>query len=155
MKKSIFIIATAFVVSACNSTEKQQPITEQPVTESIDQLTSADIFGKEWKLKELNGKAIALDSTFKKEAFISFEKESSRVSGNGGCNSFGGNFKMEGTDDITISDIAGTMMACPNMETEGQFFENLKNAKTYQIENNALTLFNDKKEAVAKLEAGE
>lgn len=155
MKKSIFIIATGFAVIACNNTGKQTS-TQQPSTETVEQTSASDeIFEKEWKLKELDGKAIALDSTFKKEAFIFFEKESSRVSGNGGCNSFGGNFKLEGTDGITISDIAGTMMACPNMETEGQFFENLKNAKTYQIENNALTLFNDKKEAVAKLEAGE
>ena len=45
------------------------------------------------------------------------------------------------------------MMACPNLDLETQFFDILKQTKSYQIEGNILLRNNEAKEAIARLEA--
>lgn len=149
----MFIIALAVVATACNNPQNQQN-TEDPATmqsaETIEQTT--DLFGKEWKLTALNGETIVLDSTFNAESHLTFDQENNRVAGNGGCNSFGGNLELKGNDDLEISDVIATQMACPNLDIEQRFFEALRNAKHYHINGNTLTLYNDNHEGVATLQ---
>lgn len=156
MKKSILIIALAFAAFACNKKEESKP-EESVATEEVQPATAAttiDLFDKEWKLQELNGKAIVLDTAFKKEPIIVFHKDTGKMTGNGGCNNFSGSYKVKEGNTIELSEGAATMMACPNLGIEGEFFKAFKQVKSYRIENNSLMLDNEKKEVVAKLGTG-
>jgi len=155
MKKSILIIALAIVAAACNSTKTANKTNgADTTTVQAQTVATVDLFDKEWKLKELNGKAIVLDTAFKREPHLLFNKETGQMSGNGGCNSFSGSYKLKDGNSIELSEGGATMMACPNLKIEGEFFEVLKQVKSFRIENNSLLLDNEKKETVAKLELG-
>ncbi|MEZ0006832.1 heat shock protein HslJ [Flavobacterium sp. 28YEA47A] len=156
MKKSILIIALAFAAFACNKKEESKA-EESVTTEEVQPAaatTAIDLFDKEWKLQELNGKAIVLDTTFKKEPLIIFNKETGKMTGNGGCNNFSGSYKLKDANNIELSEGGATMMACPNLGIESEFFKAFKQVKSYRIENNSLMLDNEKKEVVAKLVTG-
>ncbi len=154
MKKSILIITLAIAVAACSATKTENTTTDTTATAAQQGQAAlvVDLFDKEWKLKELNGKAVVLDTAFKREPQMVFQKESGKLIGNGGCNSFSGTYKVKDGNGIELSEGAATMMACPNLKIEGEFFAVLKQVKSYRIENGSLLLDNDKKEAVAKLE---
>lgn len=113
--------------------------------------SSSELYEKEWKLSELNGTAIVLDSTFQQYPHLIFHKENT-ISGSLGCNRFGGRIEFEAGNTVKISEITATQMAYPNLEVEQGFLDALNNAKSYAVENNVLTLSNDKKESIAKLE---
>lgn len=63
-----------------------------------------------WELAEINGKPIDKQD-FAKIPTLNFDPAESRVSGNSGCNSMSGTFKVE-EDKITFGPIMGTKMAC-------------------------------------------
>lgn len=63
------------------------------------------------------------------------------VSGNAGCNNFGGSFSV--TDDaLTLSRLAATRKACEEeiMQAEGRFLLALESVSTYELDNGALLL---------------
>ncbi|MEZ5007646.1 MAG: copper resistance protein NlpE N-terminal domain-containing protein [Chitinophagales bacterium] len=64
---------------------------------SFYQLKKANIelAGKKWQLVELNGQPIEANSKLQNIPFVSFTQEESRVSGNSGCNSFGGTYELK------------------------------------------------------------
>jgi copper homeostasis protein (lipoprotein) len=94
---------------------------------------NTDIQEKYWKLTELNGKAVTFKEGFKKEPHIIFKSNDNRVNGNGGCNSFSGSYELRTGGRITMSQMISTMMACPDMETESQFFKVLAKADNYVV----------------------
>jgi putative lipoprotein len=57
------------------------------------------------------------------------------VTGNGGCNGFGGTATIEG-DKIRFGPMAGTLMACAEAITnqEGKFHDALTRAASYRID---------------------
>lgn len=154
MKKSIFIIALAAGAMACNNNGKENNNPENRVAEQKAEAPSlaSDLSGKEWILIELNGKPVSLDTSFPQKPYLTFEKDN-RISGNLGCNSFGGNLELQPGNGIKISEISATRMACPNLEVEQGFLDALQKAKSFVVENNTLTLSNDKKEPIARLQA--
>lgn len=151
MKKSLFIIAMA-VAAACNNTgtknNAEKPADEQPAEAATK---PGDLLGREWKLKELNGAAIVLDTLFPNQPHFKFTDLNS-INGNLGCNGFGAKVAFTSTDSIHVADIVATQMACPNLKVEQQFMEALGNTKTYKLEGATLLLNNEKQEVVAKLE---
>ncbi|SFH06124.1 META domain-containing protein [Pedobacter insulae] len=158
MRKILFIVTLAVFTAACN-TNKSKTSSDASATDTVEQKTEttpevADLYGKEWKLIELNGKPVVLDSTFSKKPLLIFDKEN-RVSGNMGCNSFGGNVELKGTDGITFSHITATQMACPNLKVEQGFLDVMNNAKSFTTESNTLSLKNEKGEITAKLTTAE
>jgi heat shock protein HslJ len=67
------------------------------------------------------------------------------VSGNGGCNTFSGGVKVDGTN-ITIGPLASTMMACTDAAVgtqEQQYLHALELAKTFEVVGDRLSLFRD------------
>lgn len=152
MRKSIFTIALIATIVACNNGANQKADVNNETTSEKTETpsSSSELYGKEWKLLELNGQTVKLDTVFPKYPHLIFEKK--RISGNLGCNGFGGNVKFEAGNAIQISDIVSTEMACGNLEVEQGFLEVLNKAKGYTLENNVLTLNNEKKEITAKLE---
>jgi heat shock protein HslJ len=76
------------------------------------------------------------------QAWVTFDKNGS-LSGTSGCNSFGGNYKVEG-DQVTFSNLASTLMACadPLMTQEGTVFKVMNGTATYRIDGDILTIEN-------------
>ena len=81
---------------------------------SAKTLTKEQLADK-WVLKSINGQDV-------KEAFpnktphVTFDFSQGRMSGNGGCNGFGGTFSLN-KDEFTGSKIISTMMFCDNQES--------------------------------------
>lgn len=157
MRKILFIITLAAFTTACN-TNTSKTSSDASATDKVEQKTDttpvvADLYGKEWKLIELNGKPVELDSTFSKKPLLIFDKEN-RVSGNMGCNGFGGNVELKGTNGITFSHITATQMACPNLKVEQDFLDVMNNAKSFGLADATLSLKNEKGEITAKFTIG-
>lgn len=102
---------------------------------------NSKLLGGKWMLIELNGKAVSVDPTDKKQPFLYFNREDGRFSGNTGCNGFGGNMKEAGDFKISFGQAMQTMMACiGKMEIEQQFTEVLRKADNYTVQNGILSL---------------
>lgn len=103
-----------------------------------------ELVGTQWQLVSLGGKAL----TSSAKSLLTFAKEGG-VNGNGGCNSFGGGYKLDGTS-LKIENVFSTMMACEEAvsQQEHAFLEALRKTATYQITAGELVL---KDEAAAEL----
>lgn len=69
-----------------------------------------------------------------------------KLSGSGGCNSYGGEFQVQGTE-ITFSNINSTLMACADenvTKQEQQYFQALQEVRSFELTDNHLYL-NDSK----------
>jgi heat shock protein HslJ len=153
MRKSIFIISLVVAMAACTSGNKQSGDACNPTTEQKSKTASSadDLLGKKWDLSELNGSPLTLDAMFPGKPYLVFE-ERNRIAGNLGCNGFGGNLEFKGNNEIKISEIVATKMACPNLKVEQAFLEALNTTKSFHVENNTLMLSNENQEVIAKLE---
>ncbi len=81
---------------------------------------------------------------------LNFES-AGQAGGSGGCNSFGGNYQVQGSA-ITFSQVVHTEMACLDQarnQQEGQFFQALLNTGQYQRNGDQLTIqYNDGQDAL-------
>jgi heat shock protein HslJ len=103
---------------------------------------SASVLGS-WKLTSFGPPASPIPAVPDTEAGITFNQDGT-VTGNSGCNGFGGNYKVEG-DKISFDQITSTLMACdePRMSQEDVVHQVLADTATYKIEGNSLTLSNN------------
>lgn len=103
--------------------------------------TDFEISGK-WNLSFIKDFNIPTDQAGK-TPFINFNIQEKKINGNFGCNGFGGNYSL-GTDSLRITNVMGTLMACPRMETENKFSAALQETDSYKIVNNELQLYKGK-----------
>jgi heat shock protein HslJ len=105
-----------------------------------------------WKLTYL-GKAAVTVASQQREPHLVFSSESHRVSGSGGCNSLTGSYEVKG-DELTFSQMASTMMACPEgMDTEKAFLKALEEVRTWKVTKRKLQLFDAGGNVIASFEA--
>jgi copper homeostasis protein (lipoprotein) len=95
---------------------------------------------KYWKLTELYGKPVTVDSTFRKEPHIIFKNQDNRFNGHGGCNGFSGTYELRSGNRISISNAVTTQMACLNMEIETKFLQALQAADNFNLVGDQLVL---------------
>lgn len=105
---------------------------------SMSQNTS--LFG-EWKLSGynfVNKRAFPVEQM---QVTLVVEP-SMRISGRGGCNSYGGAIALNGATRMNIGPLTSTDMACdePSNSFEGLFLQTLQDAKKYSITARELTL---------------
>lgn len=150
MKKITLIVALAIATVSCNSKKETATPQDQTATEQVA-ATNAALVGTVWKLTEVNNQAITLDKDFPKEPQLTFNPDHS-VNGNLGCNGFGASYESK-DNALTISQIASTQMACPNLEIEQKFIEVLTNSTSFEIKATTLLLKNEKGEVLATLKA--
>jgi len=136
------MVILALSTNNCKSTKQVSTADDKPVsneTGKVKAVASADqsLVEKYWKLLELHGNPITPGN---KEAYIIFKMEGNQFNGNAGCNNFAGSYELKGPDRITISNPIATMMMCPNMETERNFFKVLEMADSYAVRNDTLSL---------------
>ncbi|MGZ5193220.1 MAG: META domain-containing protein [Kaistella sp.] len=68
--------------------------------------------------------------------------ESSRITGNGGCNNYFGELSLDPTaGNFSAKNVGATKMACENMEVESNFFSMLNEATKYVVNGNTLELY--------------
>lgn len=94
---------------------------------------------KKWVLTELMGKEVATKEG-QKEAFLLFDQESGRLSGNNSCNLVNGSYELLEGNRIRLGPVASTMMACPDMEIQDQFNEVLGRIDNYTVADGVLSL---------------
>lgn len=86
-------------------------------TKNISKVSIASLTDK-WVLTTINGTDVS-EAFPDKTPTIKFDFENNRVFGNSGCNSYTGGFTYDITKgEFQASQIAGTMMACPNASQE-------------------------------------
>jgi putative lipoprotein len=107
------------------------------------------IKGVIWQLSSIDGQnaAAGINST------LTFSDDGN-VSGNGGCNSFGGKATLDGAK-LKFGDLFSTMMACEEakMKQEAAFHAALAKTASYRIENGTLTLLDGAGVGLATLTA--
>lgn len=106
-----------------------------------------------WKLTQL-GKAKITAASQEQAAHLIFYSQTHRVRGSGGCNRVTGSYQVNG-DQLTFSQMAGTMMACiAGMDREEAFLLALGRVSQWKIKGQYLDLLDADGNVVAKLEAG-
>jgi len=114
--------------------------------------SAASLQNTYWKLTYLGEEVVTVASQ-QREPHLVFNSESHRVSGSGGCNGLTGSYEVKG-DELTFSQMASTMMACPEgMDTEKAFLKVLEDVKTWKVKEQKLELFDAGGKAVAIFEA--
>jgi heat shock protein HslJ len=98
MKKIILFAMTIFLLAACSSTPK------------------VDLVG-EWKLVSYGDVTNPTPALPGVETTIKFEN--GQISGNVGCNSFGGEYEVKG-DTVVFGPIVSTLMYCEESSTQEQ-----------------------------------
>jgi len=91
-----------------------------------------------WILTELRGKAVT--NTSGKDYVLNLDSKTGKFSTYVGCNSFSGNYLMKDAGLLSFSMVAGTKMACPNMDFENDYMKALDKVNSYMIEGNMLHL---------------
>jgi putative lipoprotein len=90
-----------------------------------------------WQLDELNGGKVVTQRVITLE-FTSDGK----ISGNGGCNVYGGGYTQTGSA-LKFTDIFSTQMACDDLQPENKFFAALQKAGSFKVKNSKLYLYSD------------
>lgn len=118
------------LVSACNSGKQATSVAGTP-----------DDLDGTWVLNYISGPRIAFEGLYpNKRPEINISIVDKRVTGNTGCNSFSGPFKVEANKIGFSEDMAMTRMVCPG-EGETVFLQTLKKINTYALSGrNTLTL---------------
>lgn len=92
--------------------------------------------GKQWNLAEINGKPHSNSA-----AFIEFDVNRKRFSGNAGCNRLFGGVSF-GRSAMRFSGIGTTRMFCDELiDSESEFLNALRKVTRYQVRGNKLTMF--------------
>ncbi len=101
------------------------------------QKDTTGLFGTTWNLATLDGRAVEMG---KRQPTLDFAMLTNRLSGNGGCNRYRTEFTVVADGHIDIAPPAATKMACPELETEQEFFEALMGAISYEFIDGTLLL---------------
>lgn len=94
---------------------------------------------KKWVLTELMGQQVT-SGEGRREAYLMFQSESGRISGNNSCNMLSGGYELLEGDRIRIGQMASTLMACPDMQIADQLNEVLEKVDNYTIAEGVLSL---------------
>jgi heat shock protein HslJ/uncharacterized membrane protein len=93
-----------------------------------------------WVLTQMHGEAIDAATLPKGLPTLELHIVDSRVVGHGGCNNIMGSFSIEWRT-IQFGQIAGTMMACPDMTVETEFLKAISGKRlSYSLEETVLVL---------------
>lgn len=116
---------------------------------SGDAATASPLAGTTWRLVAIDGN----DADANVTTTLIFNADGS-VSGNGGCNSFGGAITIDATT-LKFGDLFSTMMACDEVEAkqENAFHTALSRTQSYKLEAGELKLLDNTGEVVARLAA--
>ena len=109
----------------------------------IKNKTDARLEDRTWLLVELMGATVdTVESGLR--VSVRFNSESGLLDGHDGCNRFSGQYELEEGGRLNVGELAGTMMACPEMRFPESLTDILLNVNEYYIDNGELLLFKDR-----------
>ncbi|MDT0294912.1 META domain-containing protein [Mesonia ostreae] len=112
------------------------------------------IVEKYWKLKTLEGKDVKMSKNQEKEIYFTLKMNENRVVGFAGCNGMSGTYKLEERNRISFSQMATTMMACPDLDVnEAEFLKVFELTDNYTINGDTLSLNVGRRAPLAVFEA--
>ena len=120
--KYLFLFTLAFV--AFNCTPRLSP--------------DAGWSNQRWVLTEMKGVPVQ-QSGGRKDAFIRFDVNEKRFTGNGGCNQLNGNYTID-KNEIRFTEVIATKMSCSDIEFENTFLSVLNSVDRYEVNGNDLRL---------------
>jgi heat shock protein HslJ len=91
-----------------------------------------------WRLIELSNKKIP-DNATQKEMFMVLNNNST-LTGNGGCNSFSGNYSLGKDNEISFGNIVRTNILCPGIDYESKYLNALAKVDHYSLIGDTLSL---------------
>lgn len=107
--------------------------------------------GREWVLTELLGEPVAV-AEGQPAPSLYFDGSRGRVSGSDGCNRLMGSYRLFERDRVELGQLAGTLMACPDMTLPDRFREVLNKVGDYAITDGELSLFKGRMAILARFE---
>lgn len=101
--------------------------------------TDAKLLDGKWTIVKVNGEKAEAENT----PTMEFNMADKKLHGNAGCNIYNATLTLDDKDisAVTIGQAMSTMMACPDMETEGKVLksmEQVRSVKAGQNENEML-----------------
>ena len=113
--------------------------TEVGVLSRVAEHESANsVFRKRWTLIAMGDRSFTTNAPY-----LEFNVKQGRVSGSSGCNRITGGYHVDG-NDLRISPVGGTRMACPGEEAqavEASFLKALKVTSRFEVQDNVLSLY--------------
>ena len=91
-----------------------------------------------WVVTEMKGIPVQL-SGGRKDAFIRFENNDKRFTGNGGCNQINGTYALH-KKEIKFGQVVSTKMSCEDIAFEGTFLDLLNKVDRFEQKGNDLLL---------------
>jgi len=97
--------------------------------------------GVTWVLKSYGDPNHLTAAVADREVTLTFDRDKKEIRGNGGVNSYGSKYEVDG-NKLTVSNIISTAMAGPEplMSQEKAFFNILQSAQSYKISGQELTI---------------
>ena len=116
-------------------------------------MAAAPLVGTRWRLVELRGQPV---TGLERAPYLTLDGEERRVSGFGGCNTFGGSYTLdEERLRISFGQLVSTLRACPTgMDVERTLHEVLGQVDNYSLSGGRLTLNRARMAPLAVFEAG-
>ncbi len=113
---------------------------------------AAPLGGVVWNLTLLDDKPVVAAEP-QRRAHLVLDEETRRFAGSGGCNRLMGAYECDG-DRIRFSQVASTMMACPDgMDTEATFTKALAQVATWRVLGRQLEFHDAEGKRVARFQA--
>lgn len=125
---------------ALDGSKVEGPLAEHYVLTKIDSDDVAvPLIGTQWQLVELRGQPVV---GFERAPYLTLGAEDGRVSGFGGCNTFGGRYTLdEERLRLSFEQVVSTLKACPTgMDVEQTLYEVLGQVDNYTLSSDRLTL---------------
>jgi len=121
---SIFTLSIIVLIS-CSSMKKK------------NRTSSNKLAGTTWTIKSIPNFTL---EKYRKVPTIAFMDTANRIGGNGGCNGFGGDYKVNG-NKLKLEKIISTMMACmEGSKTENKLMQAFEQTDSYEISGDVLKL---------------
>jgi heat shock protein HslJ len=129
MKKTIILFSILLIMTvftSCDTTSK--------AVASKESLTSS-----RWELSSIGGKS-ATAADYPKGLPDAIFTADNKISGNGGCNRFGGSYTLDAEGKLVISQLMSTKMFCQGVD-EDSYIKALTRANRAKIEGKNLVLY--------------
>lgn len=97
--------------------------------------------GTRWQLIGISGQTIPLSAAAQKMYLVL--KSDSTVNGNGGCNTFSGNYSLGKDNQISFGEMVRTNVLCSGVNYEKDYLNALAKADHYTIHGDTLILKNE------------
>ena len=137
--KYLFLIAlSAMMLTSCKCMQKNTKTTINPFTQE-----------HKWVMTSFKGESTSAAGFEVKTPLVIIDKEKGKISGNNGCNSFGGNATVN-ENTIEFGMFMATKMFC-NGVPEKEFFDFFEGIVNYEVKGDVLTFTKDGNSVVFQL----